>query len=123
MWLYSNYHCNLACSYCLTESSPRSVRRELTPEIMIAVADQALALGFTALGVTGGEPFLNPEMLPILERTLALGPATVLTNATILPQRSVRELARIAAVDGRHSRGDRSVHERRVWRLCAPHGA
>lgn len=22
VWLYSNYHCNLACSYCLTESSP-----------------------------------------------------------------------------------------------------
>ena len=31
VWLYSNYHCNLACSYCLTESSPRSDRRQLTP--------------------------------------------------------------------------------------------
>ena len=29
LWLYSNYHCNLECSYCLTESVPRVLRREL----------------------------------------------------------------------------------------------
>ncbi|MBA3286671.1 MAG: 4Fe-4S cluster-binding domain-containing protein, partial [Acidimicrobiia bacterium] len=58
VWLYSNYHCNLACSYCLTESSPRSERRQLTSETMLAVAEQAGALGFTGLGVTGGEPML-----------------------------------------------------------------
>ena len=23
LWLYATYHCNLACSYCLTESSPQ----------------------------------------------------------------------------------------------------
>lgn len=60
VWLYSNYHCNLACSYCLTESSPRSERRELTADQMIAVAKQSKELGFTALGITGGEPFLLP---------------------------------------------------------------
>ena len=34
VWLYSNYHCNLACSYCLTESSPRSERREAVLEMV-----------------------------------------------------------------------------------------
>ena len=24
VWMYSNYHCNLACAYCLTESAPDS---------------------------------------------------------------------------------------------------
>ena len=33
---------------------------------------------------TGGEPFLNPNMVSILERTLDFGPATVLTNGTVL---------------------------------------
>ena len=60
VWLYSNYHCNLACSYCLTESSPRSPRRQLDASTMVEVARQAADLGFTALGVTGGEPFLLP---------------------------------------------------------------
>ena len=27
VWMYSNYHCNLACAYCLTESSPHAERR------------------------------------------------------------------------------------------------
>jgi sulfatase maturation enzyme AslB (radical SAM superfamily) len=22
LWLYANYHCNLACRYCLTDSAP-----------------------------------------------------------------------------------------------------
>lgn len=26
LWLYSNYHCNLACTYCLTESGPKVAR-------------------------------------------------------------------------------------------------
>lgn len=82
VWLYTNYHCNLACSYCLTESSPRSERRQLDPGVMLAVAEQAKDLGFTGLGITGGEPFLVP-WLP--ETVLAMAdhlPLVVLTNAT-----------------------------------------
>jgi len=33
---------------------------------------------------TGGEPFLNREMVPILLETLKFGPATVLTNGTVM---------------------------------------
>ena len=33
---------------------------------------------------TGGEPFLNPEMTAILETAIRYGPATVLTNGTVL---------------------------------------
>ena len=67
VWIYSNYHCNLACSYCLTESSPRSERRELTAEQMLTIAIEAKTLGFTGIGVTGGEPML----LPWLPETVA----------------------------------------------------
>ena len=66
LWLYSNYHCNLACSYCLTESAPGVPRRLLEPAHMIEAADEAKELGFGALGVTGGEPFVVPEMPEIL---------------------------------------------------------
>ena len=41
---------------------------------------------------TGGEPFLNPEMVPILIDTLDYGPATVLTNGTVLRDAWLREL-------------------------------
>ncbi len=32
LWFYTNYHCNLRCSYCLTESAPGVPRRELDAE-------------------------------------------------------------------------------------------
>ncbi len=83
VWLYSNYHCNLACSYCLTESSPKSERRQLTPEIMLAVAEQAAALGFTGLGITGGEPFLLPWLPTTVLAMAEQLPLVLLTNATL----------------------------------------
>ena len=77
VWLYSNFHCNLACGYCLTESSPHSPRRLLTADLMVSVARDAQALGFTDLGVTGGEPFLLPWLTD-----------TVLEMAELLPGRT-----------------------------------
>lgn len=83
VWLYTNYHCNLACSYCLTESSPRSERRQLDPATMLAVAEQAKELGFTGLGVTGGEPFLLPWLPETVVEMASHLPVVVLTNATL----------------------------------------
>ena len=99
VWLYSNYHCNLACSYCLTESSPRSDRRELTAEQMIAVAVQAKELGFTALGITGGEPFLLP-WLPdaVLEMVKSL-PLVLLNNGTLFAGDRLERAAKLAHPD------------------------
>jgi MoaA/NifB/PqqE/SkfB family radical SAM enzyme len=96
VWLYSNYHCNLACSYCLTESSPRSERRMLTQEQMVTVAVQAKALGFTDLGVTGGEPFLIP-WLPeaILEMADQL-PLILLNNGTLFVGDRLERAAKLA---------------------------
>lgn len=51
----ANYHCNLACTYGLTESAPAVGCRGLGYDAMLEVARQASELGFTGLGVTGGE--------------------------------------------------------------------
>jgi molybdenum cofactor biosynthesis enzyme MoaA len=61
LWLYATYHCNLACVYCLTESSPRIVdRRAMTPEAMIDAVREAREIGLSCVGVTGGETFMLP---------------------------------------------------------------
>lgn len=83
VWLYANYHCNLACTYCLTDSAPSSPRRTLPAERMVAVARQAAEIGFTDLGVTGGEPFLRPDMPETLARMAVFLPTVVLSNATL----------------------------------------
>ncbi len=40
---------------------------------------------------------MNKDLLPMLEETLAIGPASVLTNATLMPERTARRLAEIEA--------------------------
>ncbi len=96
VWLYSNYHCNLACSYCLTESSPRSERRELTAEQMIAVAEQAKELGFTGLGITGGEPFLLPWLPSAALAMAEYLPLVLLTNGTLFAGDRLERAAMLA---------------------------
>ena len=94
LWLYANYHCNLRCSYCLTESAPGVARRLLAPETMLQRAREARELGFSGLGVTGGEPFLldwMPELIAGLARVL---PVIVLSNGTLFSGR------RLAALEG-----------------------
>lgn len=99
VWLYTNYHCNLACSYCLTESSPRSARRELAPETMLEVACQARSLGFTGLGVTGGEPFLLPWLPETIIEMASSLPVTVLTNGTLFVGDRLERAAALAGHD------------------------
>ncbi len=96
LWLYSNYDCNLSCDYCLTESAPRAPRRALDPDRMVGLAREAAELGFTGVGITGGEPFLLQEMVPTLARIADVLPVLVLSNGTLFNQRlldSMRELA------------------------------
>ena len=92
VWLYANYHCNLACTYCLTDSAPSSPRRTLPADRMVAVARQAAELGFTALGVTGGEPFLRPDMPATLARLAEFLPTVVLSNATLFGGNRIERL-------------------------------
>lgn len=96
VWLYTNYHCNLACSYCLTESSPRSERRQLDPTTMLAIAEQARELGFTGLGITGGEPFLLPWLPETVVAMAEHLPVVVLTNATLFSGERIERAALLA---------------------------
>lgn len=92
-WLYSNYHCNLACTYCLTESSPTAPPRQIPAERMVDLAGQAKALGFSSIGITGGEPFLRSDLVSILGRIAAELPVLVLTNGTLFNPRRIEAMA------------------------------
>lgn len=93
VWLYPTYHCNLACAYCLTESSPRiERRRELSAETLLRLGREASELGFDTLGITGGEVFMLgwfPEVLVELTRTM---PTVTLTNGTLFTDRLLDRL-------------------------------
>jgi len=96
VWFYATYRCNLVCTYCLTESGPRAEPRALAATAIRRLAEQALDLGFTAFGVTGGEPLLDPAMPELLAYLGARAPTVVLTNATLAGERLLPRLRPLA---------------------------
>ena len=77
--------CNLTCNHCFISCSPKNDSFGfLTLEQVCQRLGESVPLGVKEYYFTGGEPFLNPEMTDILVETLEFGPATVLTNGTVL---------------------------------------
>ncbi len=100
LWVYSNFHCNLACDYCVVASSPGARRRQLSAGRFAALVDEAVAEGFAELYVTGGEPFVHPQIVSMIEYASERLPTVVLTNAMLFTGRRRDELARLAGRPG-----------------------
>lgn len=89
--------CNLACRHCFISCSPTNHTHEfLSLETVTEFLAEAATLGVREYYFTGGEPFLNPEMEAILERTLGQGPASVLTNGLLLDDERCRRLVALS---------------------------
>jgi diadenosine tetraphosphatase ApaH/serine/threonine PP2A family protein phosphatase len=96
LWVYSNFHCNLACSYCAVASSPTARRRSIGLARFRELVDEAVDEGFEELYVTGGEPFVEPHIVDMLEYASDRLPTVVLTNAMLFTGRRRAELERLA---------------------------
>jgi MoaA/NifB/PqqE/SkfB family radical SAM enzyme len=85
LWFNTGTLCNLTCKTCYIESSPRNDRLVYLSRAEVAsFLEQAAALEHPprTIGFTGGEPFMNPDIIGMLEDALAAGFETlVLTNA------------------------------------------
>jgi uncharacterized Fe-S cluster-containing radical SAM superfamily protein len=86
LWINTGTLCNIACATCYIESSPRNdALAYITAAEVAAYLDEATALGLPMeeVGFTGGEPFMNPDLVPMLADVLARPglSAMVLTNA------------------------------------------
>jgi AdoMet-dependent heme synthase len=89
--------CNLTCHHCFISCGPGNRSHEMMARAGVATyLGEAAELGVKDLYFTGGEPFLNREILGILEDALRVAPTTVLTNATLIDDRRAGELAAIA---------------------------
>lgn len=96
LWLYTNYDCNLRCSYCVAKSSPNAPRRALGLANVKQLVDEAVELGFSDVFFTGGEPFILKDIYDMLAYASARVKTTVLTNAMILRGPRLDKLCAIA---------------------------
>jgi hypothetical protein len=97
LWFNTGTLCNITCANCYIESSPRNDRlayfghAELVPYLDEIARDR---LPTEEIGFTGGEPFMNPEIIALLETPLTRGfKVLVLTNAMRPMQRLAVPLA------------------------------
>jgi len=95
LWIYTNYDCNLTCAYCLAESSPTAPRRALSLSVVQQLIDEAVALDFTEVFFTGGEPFILDDIYAMLAYATACVKTTVLTNAMLLKGTRLERLTAI----------------------------
>jgi len=91
--------CNLACRHCFNASGPRDPwLGMLAPDVVRRYLREAEALGVREVYFTGGEPFLHPEILSVLQDALAVAPVTVLTNGTLIDDTLADRLARMSGL-------------------------
>jgi AdoMet-dependent heme synthase len=119
--------CNIECTHCFISSSPSNHSHE-----MMTLSDverrlaEAKPLGVREYYFTGGEPFMNRDMLAILEATLRQGPATVLTNGMLLKPETCRRLRELfdgseysldlrVSLDGFDRESHDAIRGRGVW--------
>ena len=85
LWINTGTLCNIACANCYIESSPRNdALSYITRAEAAAYLEEIAAGGWDTeeIGLTGGEPFMNPDIVGILEDVLSRGlRCLVLTNA------------------------------------------
>ena len=85
LWFNTGTRCNLTCKNCYIESSPTNDRLVYIDKgDILPYLEEILKshLPTREIAFTGGEPFINPHFLDILEETLSRGfDVLVLTNA------------------------------------------
>jgi pyruvate-formate lyase-activating enzyme len=98
LWIQvSGTRCNIECRHCFNNSGPRETTFGLmTLEAVNRAIAAAAARGVREIYFTGGEPFLNAQLLEMVARALAVAPTTVLTNGMLISDRIADTLADLA---------------------------
>jgi len=85
LWLNTGTLCNIECASCYIESSPKNdALVYMTYQEVCVYLDEIRDenMGTTEIGITGGEPFMNPDIMLIMQECLNRGfKLVVLTNA------------------------------------------
>ena len=108
LWFNTGTLCNITCANCYIESSPTNDRLVyITADEVSDYLDQLEDRNWQVreIAFTGGEPFMNPEMIEMTRRALARGyEVLILTNA-MLPM--MRKSIRAGLIELRETYGDK----------------
>ena len=99
LWINTGTLCNITCRNCYVLSSPKNDKLTyIAASEVSAYLDEIVEQGFATeeIGFTGGEPFMNPDIITIMEECLSRGfRVLVLTNGMRPMQRHREALLRL----------------------------
>ncbi len=116
--------CNLRCLHCYSSSGPE-VRGGLAVGLLCTALADAVAEGYTAMAVSGGEPLLYRPLPELLGTARRLGMITALTtNGMLLDERRLASLAGaldllVISLDGKPASHDRMRNDPRAFATMA----
>ncbi len=86
LWFNTGTLCNLACTSCYILSSPTN---DALSYLTLAEVDRFLGEldAPIEIGFTGGEPFMNPEIMAMLDRALVRGHRVLVLSNAMRPMR------------------------------------
>ena len=124
LWIYTNFDCNLRCTYCVAKSSPNTARKALGLDNVKRLVDEAVQLGFKEIFLTGGEPFILTDIYEMIAYSSAKLPTTVLTNAMLFNRSRLDNLSTVAndkltlqvSLDGGNAEDHDAYRGRDTWR-------
>ena len=87
--------CNLRCRYCMPEDGVCKLKHEdmMTEDEIIMAVEAAASLGITKLRLTGGEPLVKKNIVPICRRAAAvegIKEVCLTTNGLLLPKLAIQ---------------------------------
>jgi len=93
VWNFTN-RCNLACRHCYQDSDRKALADELSLDEKLDAVDQMGAAHMPMLAISGGEPTVSADLLPVLRRAASHGMHTTLaTNGTTMTPKLAARLA------------------------------
>ena len=86
--------CNIACRHCFISCGPKvHIHAPMSVAQVRQAIEEAEALGCRATAFTGGEPFLHPDILELVDIALARGPLEILSNGMCIDAAMASALA------------------------------
>ncbi|MCK4602248.1 MAG: radical SAM protein, partial [Phycisphaerae bacterium] len=93
VWNFTN-RCNLACKHCYQDSERTGLDDELALEEKLELVDQMGSAHMPMLALSGGEPTISRDLLPVIRRASGFGMhLTIATNGTTMTPALAAELA------------------------------
>ena len=94
LWFNTGTLCNIECKNCYIESSPKNNRLVyLTFNEVKLFIDEAIDknLGTNEIGFTGGEPFMNKDILKMIEYSLSKNFKVLVLSNAMRPMLNIKE--------------------------------